>query len=253
MPTKLNQIIAIEKGVKSRTQADLTEAHHALQKPALLAGIARNYKPKDDEGEQLPPESTKVQVRAEEMVSDTVEILSKLFDVTATKDWANCTAKADVTVDGKVILKDVPVSYLLFLEKQLVDINTFVKKLPTLDPSESWKFDNAQNCYAAEPMQTVKTKKVPRNHVKAEATDKHPAQVEVYHEDILVGTWKTIKYSGAMPTTRVNEILARVEKLQEAVKFAREEANTAVAPDIKTGEKVFKFLLGSTSNGGSVA
>jgi hypothetical protein len=252
MPTKLNQIIAIEKGTKSRTLADLTQAHHALQKPALLAGIARNYTPKDDAGEQLPPESTRVQVRAEEMVSDTAEILSKLFDVTATKDWANCTAKADVVVDGKTILQGVPVSYLLFLEKQLVDIHTFVKKLPTLDPSETWKFDHGQNCYATEPVGTVKTKKVPKNHVKAEATDKHPAQVEVYHEDVLVGTWKTIKYSGAMPASRVNDILERVEKFQEAVKFAREEANSVVAPEVKTGEKVFKYLLGSTSNGGSV-
>lgn len=246
---KLNQIIAIEKGTKSRTLAELTQAHHALQKPALLAGIARTYTPKDDAGEQLPAESTKVQARAEEMVSDSAEILSKLFDVTATKDWANCTAKADVVVDGKTILKDVPVSYLLFMEKQLVDFHTFVKKLPTLDPSEDWRFDNAQNCYATAPVGTVKTKKVPRNHEKSPATDKHPAQVEVYHEDVLVGTWKTIKYSGAMPSTRVNDILERVEKLQEAVKFAREDANSGPAPEIKTGEKVFKYLLGSTSNG----
>ncbi len=36
---RLNQIIAVEKGVKSRSFQELTEAHHALQKPALLTGI----------------------------------------------------------------------------------------------------------------------------------------------------------------------------------------------------------------------
>jgi hypothetical protein len=35
--------------------------------------------------------------------------------------------------------------------------------------------------------------------VKAEATEKHPAQVEVYHEDVVVGQWKTVKFSGALP------------------------------------------------------
>ncbi|GAA2960749.1 hypothetical protein GCM10010446_52830 [Streptomyces enissocaesilis] len=33
---KLNQIIAVEKGVKAKAQQDLTAAHHGLRKPALL-------------------------------------------------------------------------------------------------------------------------------------------------------------------------------------------------------------------------
>ncbi len=184
---KLNQIIAVEKGIKSRSHQELSDAHHALQKPALLAGIARTYQPKDEEGEKFPPESTRVQIRAEELLKKTQEILTRLFDVTATKDLTNCRAKADVVVDGRVLLKSVPATYLLFLEKQLVDLHTFVKKLPELDPSEMWVQDAAQGLWATEPVQTAKTKKVPRNHIKAEATDKHPAQVDVYYEDIVVG------------------------------------------------------------------
>ena len=60
---------------------------HALQKPALFAGISRTYQPKDEEGESLPPESTKVQIKAEEIIHNTVAVLTKLFDITATKDW----------------------------------------------------------------------------------------------------------------------------------------------------------------------
>lgn len=240
---RLNQIIAVEKGVKSRSFQELTEAHHALQKPALLAGIARTYRPKDDEGEQLPPESTKVQIKAEEIIQQTATILSRLLDVTATKDWTNCVARADVVVDGQTLLTQVPVTYLLFLEKQLVDMHTFVKKLPTLDASESWSFDASADCWVTEPVQTVKTKKIPRNHVKAEATEKHPAQVEVYYEDVPVGYWRTVKFSGALPAKRVSELLERIEKLQQAVKFAREEANNTEALDQKVGERVFQFLF----------
>ncbi len=138
---RLNQIIAIEKGVKARSHQRLTEAHHALQKPALLSGISRTYRSKDEEGEQLPPEATRVQAKAEDIIRSTVDILGELFDVTATKDYANCKARADVVVDGKVLLTGAPVTYLLFLEKQLVDMNTFIKKLPVLDASESWTFD----------------------------------------------------------------------------------------------------------------
>ena len=218
---RLNQIIAVEKGIKTRALKDLTEAHHALQKPALLSGISRTYRPKDEDGEQLPPEATRVQVKAEEIIKRTADILVELFDVTATKDYTNCKTRADVVVDGKVLLAAVPVTYLLFIEKQLVDLHTFIKKLPVLDASEGWTFDPSADCWATEPVQTAKTKKIPRNHVKAEATDKHPAQVDVYHEDVVVGYWKTLKFSGALPAKRVNELVDRVEKLQQAVKFAR--------------------------------
>jgi hypothetical protein len=241
---KLNQVIAIEKGTKSRSLQDLTEAHHTLQKPALLAGIARTYRPKDEEGEHFPPEATRVQVKAEDVIRKTSEVLTKLFDVVATKDWANCSAKADVTVDGTVLLSQVPATYLLFLEKQLVDLHIFIKKLPVLDASEIWTFDPSADYWATEPMQTLKTRKIPRNHVKAEATEKHPAQVEVYYEDVVVGTWRTTKFSGALPANRVNELLSRIEKLQEAVKFAREEANNMEVTEQKVGAKVFQYLFG---------
>lgn len=244
---KLNQIIAIEKGVKSRTQRDLTDAHHALQKQALLAGITRTYQPDDEMGEKFPPETTRVQVRAQDMIQKTQEVLTELFDITATKDETNCHARADVVVDGKVLLTKVPVTSLLFLEKQLVDLHTFVKKLPVLDPSENWHFDASGDCQVTDAAFTVKTKKVPRNHVKAAATDKHPAQVEMYHEDVRVGQWKTVKFSGACPQKQVNELLERVEKLQKAVKFAREEANNTEVTQKQFGAAVFGFLFSPTS------
>ncbi|HTI21221.1 MAG TPA: hypothetical protein VL652_09525 [Kutzneria sp.] len=244
MTTKLNQIIAVEKGVKSGALRDLTDAHHQLQKPALLAGISRTYQPKDEDGEVLPPESTRVQVKTEDVLRQTATVLTRLFDVTATKDWANCVARADVVVDGRTLLSDVPVSYLLFLEKQLVDLHTFVKKLPLLDAAESWSFEESADYWRTEQVRTIRTKKVPRNHVKAEATEKHPAQVEVYYEDVPVGYWTTVKFSGALPARRVNELVDRVEKLQQAVKFAREEANALEVTDQRIGDAVFGYLFG---------
>jgi hypothetical protein len=241
---KLNQIIAVEKGVKSRSFQDLTDAHHTVQKTALLTGISRVYQPKDEEGEQLPPESTKVQTRAEDVLRQMATTLTRLFDVTATKDSANCVAKADITIDGTVLLREVPVTYLLFLEKQLTDLRTFIKKLPVLDAAESWSFNDSADCWSTEPVRTIRTKKVPRNHVKAEATEKHPAQVEVYYEDIPVGYWTTLKFSGSLPAKRVTELLDRIEKLQSAVKFAREEANNAEVTDVHVGDKVFGYLFG---------
>ncbi|NUR84899.1 MAG: hypothetical protein HOY71_12510 [Nonomuraea sp.] len=240
---KLNQILAVEKSVKAGAQRSLTDAYHAIQKPALLSGLSRTYQPVDDEGEQFPPESTRVQVQVEDTLKDVGAALTKLFDVTATKDWTNCEARADVRVDGQVVVEAAPVTYLLFLEKQLTDLHTLVSKLPVLDPAETWARDASTDSWRTEPVKTTKTRKVPRNHVKAEATEHHPAQVEVYHEDVVVGYWTKVGFSGALPQRRVNELLERVVKLQEAVKYAREEANAAVVTDKRVGEAVFGYLF----------
>ncbi|NEQ71662.1 MAG: hypothetical protein F6K23_00350 [Okeania sp. SIO2C9] len=240
---RLNQIIAIEKGIKSRSVQELAEAQKALQKPALLSGISRTYRPKDEEGEQLPPESKKLEVKAQEIIRKTAEVLTKLFDVTATKDWTNCTARADVVVDGQTLLTQAPVSYLLFLEKQFTDLRSFIKKLPVLDAADTWTFDQSSDCWATEPVQTLRTFKTPRNHVKAEATEHHPAQVEVYYEDVTIGYWRTVKFSGALPARRVNEMLEKLEKLSQAVKFAREEANNSETEEQRVGERIFQYLF----------
>ncbi|TDD96848.1 hypothetical protein [Actinomadura rubrisoli] len=240
---KLNQIIAVEKGAKSRAQRELTDIYHRIQKTPLLSGISRTYQPLDDEGEALPPESTRVQVKAEETLADAARALTRLFDITATKDWANCDARADVVVDGRTILAEVPVSHLLFLEKQLTDLHAFVDKLPVLDAAEAWTFDESADVWRTEPVKTTRTKKIPRAHVLYEATTEHPAQVETYTEDVIVGTWTKTGFSGALPARRVNELRERVAKLQAAVKFAREEANGAEVAEKKVGDAVFGYLF----------
>jgi hypothetical protein len=240
---KLNQIVAIEKGVKNQQNQSITEAYHTIQKGNLFAGIAKSYRPKDEEGDKLPSESPQVQQRADALVKKTTDTWGSLIDIVMTKDVANCGAKADVVVDGQTVLQQVPVTTLLFLEKQLVDVHTFIKKLPVLDPSERWDRDAAQDCWATQPVETVRTKKTKRNHVVAPATDKHPAQVQVYDEDVVAGYWSTIKYSGAMPAARISQLLARVEKLQQAVKFAREAANVIDVTPVKAGESLFGYLL----------
>lgn len=244
---KLNQIIAIEKGAKSRAAAGLTEAYHAAQRVEPLKGISRTYQPREDEGERLPGESKRVQLTAGGIIADAQAALTDLFNVTATKDWANTEAKADVVVDGQTILAAVPATFLIFLEKQLAELRTFVSKLPTLDPGFTWAWDTAVDCYSAAPIETTRTRKVPRNHVKAEATKEHPAQVEVYHEDVIVGTWTTVNFSGALPAEDVRKLLGRIDALASATKFAREEANSAEVARHDVAEGVLGFVFGDVA------
>ena len=240
---KQHQVIALEKGVKSRVYSGLTEANKRIQKTDLFSGHSRRYTPKDESGEQLAPDKKIVQEKAETVLRDVQQILTELFDLTLTKDVGNQSAKADLIVDGTTLIKDAPATYLIFLEKQLVDLRTFIGNLPQLDPAEEWSFDKAKDCYVTQPSESLKTKKVARAFVKAEATERHPAQVEVVHEDITVGSWQTVKMSGSLPVARVRELNERADRLIKAVKIARESANSSEVADKKAGDVVLGFLF----------
>jgi hypothetical protein len=240
---KLNQVIAIVTGAKTQTQKTVTGIYKKIQNTDLMSGISRKYVPKDEEGETLPPERKLIQYSVNQAIDEATASWAKTWDMIANQDNANASAFANVNVDGDALLVRVNVLHLLFLEKQLVDVKTFVEKLPTLDPAEKWYWDTAQGCYATDPYEKTRSKKIPRNHVKAEATEHHPAQVEVYMEDVIVGNWSTIKYSGAMTVETKKKMLERITKVQEAVKIAREEANSIDVSDSSEDSNLLEYIF----------
>jgi hypothetical protein len=240
---KLNQIVAIEKSVKSRIYGEITEMHKLSQKPDLFSGFSKQYRKKDEEGEDYPPEQKRVQILADEQLASAAKLLTELFDVTATKDWANCRAVADVEIDGQVLIGGAPVPFLLFLEKQISDLHAFVDKLPTLDEAEDWAKNDGGGLFKTAPIATHRTKKVQKPIVLYDATKEHPAQTQLITEDVVVGYWDTVKHSGALPAPRKKELMSRIEKLSHAVKFAREKANAADAETVSVGKPIFDYLL----------
>lgn len=240
---RLNQVIAIEKGIKTKRERELTELYKQVQHPHLFDGFSKTYDPKDTDGEQFPAEVKRVQTTGEQVIKDMVRIMTELVDVSATREFANTQARADVVIDGKTILKDVPVGYLLFLEKQLNDVHTLIKTIPTLDPAQDWKPD-ANGMQRTTPSTTGRTKKVQKAIVLYPATDKHPAQTQMVTEDVTIGHWTETKLSGALPAGQRQTLLERCERLQQAVKRAREEANTQTVEEKKLAQDVFSWLLG---------
>lgn len=242
---KLNQILAIEKQTKTNAYGEFTALHQNAQKSQLLSGISRTYKSVDEDGERFPNEEHGVQIRLADVIAQSKKILVPWWDITLQRDQANTEAKSDVVVDGTALLRDVPATYLLWLEKQLNDLHTFITKLPHLPPDEVWTFDDQQDCYRSRDVETAKTKKIPKPFVKAEATKEHPAQVEVVHEDVVQGYWTTVKFSGALPQRQIRDMRERCEKLLAAVKFAREQANLTEVPKVHAGEAVLSYLFGA--------
>ena len=244
MATKLNQVVAVEATKKSIFKSKLDKAYHIAQVADVFNGKTRVYFPKEDLSEDtLPSEEKLVETRVEDVVDSIRESTIDFFNITAIKDYSNASAKADVVIGDETLVKDAPVPYLIFLEKKLVDMKTFASKLPVLPTSARWDYSEDKGAHVSETVNTIRFQKVPRTLELAPATTEHPAQVNVWQEDVNVGTWETTLLSGAIPVDTRNEIITRIETLIEAVKVAREEANSADAEDVEPGANIFDHIF----------
>ena len=224
---KLNQVIALSGGKKSRFIQRMTATHHGWGKgkESPVYGIRRTYLPIKDGGEEMPTESRRVQTTVQEQLKAVVNDAKDLFDVVCCHELGNTKAVADVVVDGEALILNAPVGFLLFLEKQLKDFHALVKGFPTLPTDREWEWDANKACHVAEPERTRSTKKIDKPIVLCDATEHHPAQIQIVKTDECVGHWTMVQMSGALPAQTQNEAIERVVKLQEAVKMDREEAN----------------------------
>jgi hypothetical protein len=241
---KLNQVNAILSARKGEAEKAVAELVKLLQKEQLFNGRERTYRPLDEvNGQKLPPESQKVQQRVDQLIAQAGAKWTELCNLVLTQDAGNQQARADVVVDGTSLLGNVPVTTLLFLDKQLGEVENFVSKLPTPDPAEEWAHDPNTGLLKSQASESLRTQKEPAVYVKYEATKEHPAQTEFYMKDVAVGAWRQILYSGCIQADRKNAILARLKKLQDAVKLAREQANLIEVERKKAGEPLLAYLF----------
>lgn len=239
---KLNEIIAIEKGEKNRATALITELYQSLGRSGDLTGLQRRYTPLNEDGEKLPDEAQVVKVRVNGVLTGIRQAMTRLIDISLTKDAANATAAADIVIGETVIAQAVPVTTLLFLEHQLTNLQTIANHIPVLPAGDVWTLDAGTGLYVSQPTETRRTAKLPYVLTKAEATPQHPAQTEILYRDDPVGTWVTTKYSGCMTDADRVTLAQRVAELLNAVKQARERANSVEAPRREIAKALFDYL-----------
>jgi hypothetical protein len=263
--TRISQLIAVVGGVKSDVTAQMAGLAAAVTQSDLVNGIIKTYRPRFEDNDQSaaattlaavvgsaasvrpPEENTRVRVTVEDTLAKVEQLMTRLFDVTRTLDQSNAElAKADVKVGEHVLWTGVPTSHLLYIEKELATtLRPFVEQLPTRNQAEVWTTEGTEPGVArTDIMEVASTKKVPFNHVRSEAVPPHiAAVVDVLTRDEVVGYKTTVLLSGALDPRRKRQLLDRLTQVQEAVKFAREEANSQEVRDVKEGKKFFDWWL----------
>jgi hypothetical protein len=170
----------------------------------------------------------------------------KYLDAVLQKESTNQSAKADLIVDGKTIAKDIPATFLLGLETKIKMWKQMLEAVPTLQPGLAWAHDEVlgRHVYATKnPEELAKTKKTLRYQIMVPATDKHPAQVEKWNEDVPVGKYIIRKWCGMLSPAEKSDLLARLDKLSHGVKQARQRANCQEVVPINIGQSLIDFLM----------
>jgi hypothetical protein len=239
----LGQAVATEHGLRDKTLRQWTnDLVRPAQNKDLVQGLSKKDEPLEGQVEQ-PPQGKLVQVNAETMIADARELLGHLFDVTATKDYGNTRAAADVIVKGKVLISDAPVPYLLFLEDMINEMITELSKVQVRPLSDDWNPTDTPGLYRTDVVRTPRLAKFKEWRAITQPTQWQQAEVREVTEDKQAGTWIEYKMSGALPADRKKAILDHLRTLKDAVQYARVQANTTKIPEMEVSKPLFDYAF----------
>ncbi len=241
--TQLHTIVARERFVRTRARDALTSLHRIASHPPTFTGSVKEMKSLFEDVPDELPEVTLPTMTAARVYEKVQTILAEAWDLMATRDRSNQDARADVVVDGEVRARDVPLPTLLSLEKALEDLRTLIGNMPTRDASKLWAFDGANGFHRAPEARKPKTRKIIKGAELSPATKEFPAQVQAYNSDEVCGHFIATEFSGAPSLVERERLVERVNKLAEAVKVARTEANRTGVTDMRIASDLLGYIF----------
>lgn len=249
--TKLHELLAVEKTRSNAATKLLDETAHKFAKEHFFSGHLKTLTMLVDS-----PENQAIEAAARDektlptTVPETLEYALKFWadaeDVIFAKNKTNQLANADLFFRGNTLVSNVPVDELLGLEVRLEKLRQVITAMPSLDASKEWaKSSSGRNgeYVSTTDEVTSKTEKVTTPVVMYEATEKHPAQIQIVNTDRVVGTFTKIIFSGAATSKQKADAIAVVDDLLVEVKQARQRANSVEASNEKIGTTITNLIL----------
>jgi len=246
--SKLHEILAVESnlaGQATKALGDLTTTF--TNKGQLFESKLLTFQSNEEGRPPVTEEQLDIQTTVEHELDWVSGIVAKAMDSSVQIDVANTQAKADVVLeDGTILLKNIPATALLALEKSLKEVQNLARAIPTLDPAKAFRPDEqkGKGIYQARVVTGVRTKKDKEVLTLAPATDKHPAQVQLIDKDVPVGTLTKQEWSAKYTPAQKAEVLDRCDMLIRAIRKARARANEFEADtNIKVGKTLLNYLF----------
>jgi hypothetical protein len=249
----LHELLATEKNFTSQVNKLQLETLQKFDKDHYFKGYIKTLKmlkdaPNNEELELAGSEKKELVTTVKQTLEYLLTFWINAEDLQATKNVTNQRAVANVEINGKTLLTNLPVDELMGLESRLLDLRKVFEKMPTLDASKTWIPSSVSDgaWEAATVDVTVKTEKVLTPVVLYEATKEHPAQVKEVSKDEVVGTFTTKHFSGASTSLQKAQCLERLDVLLVEIKRARMRANTVAIQSVSVGQSIVDFITSGT-------
>lgn len=218
-----------------------------LHRPAFTSGLNRFYTEDNAELANMQrnaDEYKTVPLTVEDALTQIRDAQVPSLDIVAEQDATNTIAKASVVVDGETLLEDVPISFLLHVERVVAEWRSkIIEILPVHDPAKTWTYDTQNRFWRSRQEKRNAYMKEVVPVVLHQGTDKHPPQVQAVQKDIYAGYWTEEHLSGGITAARKRQLLANADKFLIAVRDAIADANATPAVAMPAGEKIFGVLL----------
>lgn len=237
---KLHELLAIEPDLRTEAQKVAGDVRETLADPSRVTGMIRTFRPIVEGVDPEPDERVELTTTVLAELDRFNSAMGGFIDSTVSKEVTNTEAMTSLEIGGQVI--ELPATALLNLENRLAEIRKVYSSLPTLDPSEIWHYDDALEVHVSDVRKSFKTRKEPKTHVAYEATTEHPAQIQVYNEDVRIGERETIVHSGAITLARKRELLRRIDDLARTIKQARQRANDIEVNQTEVADLIFGVI-----------
>ena len=209
-------------------------------------GIDKTYQSLEETNEptDLPPEKQKIETSIKKELNWFKEFFASAVNLAIAKEQANLTATANITIFGTTY-EGIPATALINLEKKLVALKNIFSHLPTLSGTTNWIEEDPVDGIKklAAPTWAYRTEKRRINHIKSPETKNHPQQVDVCSDDVRVGKWITMHYSGEITSQEKSAILHRVDQVIECVVKAREDANNITVKMTTIGDQIYDQII----------
>jgi hypothetical protein len=182
MAKKLYELLAIEGQLKdqvAKTRADLRATFE--KKRHLFEQKLKTFTPNVEGATGTVEEESSIQSTAASELRWIAGIWAGAMDSSFQIAHGNTKANADVELDdGTTLLRDVPATALLELEKRAGELLDLIAAVPTLDPAKGFDLDPSREggIYRARDVRKTRTHKVQEALVLLQPTADHGRQAD---------------------------------------------------------------------------
>lgn len=248
MAKKLFEVLVVEGQLKGQAEKLRGEIRTTFEKKRHLFEEKRVTFQSSDEGAiAVVEQQSDIQSTVRKELDWLATMWAKAIDTSYAVAEGNTMARSDVVLDsGTILLKGVPATALLELEKRAAELQDVLIAVPTLDPAKGFKpdSDKGHHISRARDVQKARTKKIEDFVVIVPATKEHPAQVAKVNKDITVGTIQEQEWSALLTPVEKADLITRAEEVRRAVKAALHRANAQAQVDVvPVGQKLFDYVL----------